>query len=133
MSLLNQNQKISAKAITRTQQIAAHIGAANGAINGIVSDFLALDDETLTTWLNAQGAAEIVALFSAHAELGATLNTAADKAETVLAESGIEGPTTRGDVRPFADKLAEVGRVLEVNENTGEMTVSTLPEEDGDL
>jgi len=127
MPLLTPNQKINSILADDAVNIASHLSAAAQRANSMVNATLSLDDEALTSWLNSQPPQEIGALFQSHYELGVALNSAITLAGAVLAESGIDAPTTTVDVRSVPEKLADKRR--EFAFENGEFFVTTLPPE----
>jgi hypothetical protein len=110
--LLDTIQKTNAEIVILGQQVATHLGAAANHANRMVSAVLGLSDADLTTWLNSHNPQEIGELFGAHKLLGDALNSSAAVANSILAQSGMATQSTPVDVRPVADKLAAMNRVL---------------------
>jgi len=127
MPLLTPNQKINSILADDAVNIASHLSAAAQRANSMVNATLSLDDEALTSWLNSQPPNEIMALFQSHYELGVAVNAAINLANAVLAESGIDAPTTTVDVRSVPEKLADKRRVFAFE--NGVFSVTTLPPE----
>ena len=119
MAILTNNEQISATLERKASDLAAYVAAAVHTMNGMANDLLALDDATLTAWLQAN-AAKLAPMFEAHAANGETLNqlVAGVGQQTAIAPDLV-------DVRTVAEKLASQGRVIDWQT----LTVSTLPPE----
>lgn len=113
MPLALPTQKTDLAILEDTRAMARH--AANYAIlaNRIVSTLLAMDDATLTGWLQGH-AAEVNTFLTRHATLGAGLNMANETLTATLTEVGDLPQIDQVDVRPFADKLAAKGLVIDM-------------------
>lgn len=118
MAILTTNEQISARLAGRASALAAYVAASVAEMNGMASELLALDDTTLTAWLQAN-AAKLAPMFEAHAINGKTLNQLVSGVaqQTAIAPDLV-------DVRPVVDKLASQGRVIDWNT----LTVSTIQE-----
>ena len=110
MPLLTPLQTINASLADDARTIAAHISAASSLANRMVQRMLALDDEQLSAWLNAQG--DPTPLFTAHGQLGEALNAASNVAAAVLSESGLPANLTAVDVRSVPEKLSDQRREI---------------------
>jgi hypothetical protein len=127
MPLLTPSQQINAALADHAKSCALHIASASVIANRMVESILALSDEALTEWLNAQSPQEIQSLLGAHGNLGAALNTAGNLAWSVLLESGIAVEIPDVDIRDFAEKLDQRGRDLAFE--GGQFSVTTRPPE----
>lgn len=127
MPLLTTNQQINAGLVATGMQCANHLASAAVLVNRMVTDITALSNGELTAWLNSQESSEMLALFTAHGQLGSAINTAAIIAGTVLADSGITLVIPECDVRSVADKLAP-SRILAFVDGVFSVTDAPTPE-----
>ena len=123
MPLLTTTQLANARIAELGQNIAAHLSAAASQCNRMVGETLQLGDADLTEWLQSRPPEETLQLLGAHGQLGETLNAAAAIATAILSESGLPSNIPPVDVRSAVEKLADQGRVLDMQA----LTVSTPP------
>lgn len=119
MAILTTNEQISATLERKASELAAYVAAAVHTMNGMANGLLALDDATLTAWLQAN-ADKLAQMFDAHAANGEMINqlVAGVGQQTAIASDLV-------DVRPVTDKLAAIRRVIDWQT----LTVTTLPPE----
>jgi hypothetical protein len=91
----------------------------------MVSVLLALQNDSLTEWLNSKPMDEISALFADHLAVGNAINSAMSTIGAQLIASGTVVPYDPVDVRSFQDKLAAQGRQIQIID--GAFVVSVLP------
>jgi len=125
MSLLNSNQLVNSNIAECAVGCANHLASAAYHVNKIVTIALKLSNENLSSWLNSRSPQETSALFSAHALLGETVNNATELSHSILSESGITIEKVIIDIRPFAEKLLDQGRLI--NFEDGVFTVQNVP------
>lgn len=123
MPLLTTTTKTNARIAELGQNIAAHLSAAATQCNRMVGETLQLGDADLTEWLQSRPPEETLQLLGAHGQLGETLNAAAAIATAILSESGLPSNIPTVDVRSAVEKLADQGRILDMQT----LTVSTPP------
>jgi hypothetical protein len=125
MAILSPTQLVNAQildATTQTQRL-LKVAAAQG--NAMVSVLLALQNDSLTEWLNSKPMDEISALFADHLAVGNAINSAMSTIGAQLIASGTVVPYDPVDVRSFQDKLAAQGRQIQIID--GAFVVSVLP------
>lgn len=123
MPLLTTTTKTNARIAELGSNIAAHLAAAASQCNRMVGETLQLGDADLTEWLQSRPPEETLQLLGAHGQLGETLNAAAAIATAILSESGLPSNIPTVDVRSAVEKLADQGRILDMQT----LTVSTPP------
>lgn len=123
MPLLTTTQLANARIAELGQNIAAHLSAAASQCNRMVGETLQLGDADLTEWLQSRPPEETLQLLGAHGQLGETLNAVAVIATAILSESGLPSNIPPVDVRSAVEKLADQGRILDMQT----LTVSTPP------
>jgi len=128
MQLLTPITRISATLAQTTADLARHLASASVLTDRLAADLLALDDDSLAAWMNAQSPQDIEALFTAHATVGHALNTASATIAAVLAASGSPIPIPTIDTRPVAEKLASQRRTLTLTDAGWQVTTEP-PEE----
>lgn len=128
MPLLTKTQQIDASLAATAMQCANHLASAAVHVNRMVDAMLALSNEDLTEWLNSKHAADTLALFAAHSELGGAINTAATIAADTLSESGMEAAIPACDIRPVPEKLASQSRIFAFVDGVFSVTDAPTPE-----
>jgi hypothetical protein len=128
MQLLTPTTRISAALAQTTADLARHLASASVLTDRLAADLLALDDDSLAAWLNAQPPQDVQALFGAHSIVGEALNGAATVIAGVLAESGVPVQIPPVDVRSVADKLSSQHRTLSHDGTGWTVTTEPLPE-----
>jgi hypothetical protein len=124
MSLLTPTESVTARIAADAEQLASYLASAIVLANRITGHALSLPTEQLNEWLNARPLDPRLAEFACHGDLGDALNDAATVAE--VATGRPEGTLGRVDIRSVAEKLAEQGRSLVVED--GSFLVSQQPQ-----
>jgi hypothetical protein len=125
MKLLNNIQRVNSNMADSAVSCSNHLASAAFHVNKIATIALKLSNEELEAWLNSRSPEETSILFSAHALIGEYINNAAALSKSILVESGLATENVSVDIRPFADKLKDQGRL--VNFDNGVFTITNAP------
>ena len=112
---MNTTHRINSDLDSAAQSIANHLASCAVLANSITQRVLALTDDEIVAWLNAQG--DPTPLFTAHGQLGEAINAAATVAQTTLAQWGLTKDITTVDLRSVTEKLAAQHRAIELTES----------------